>query len=162
MRHRGGIDVLPSGALRVRVYTGLDPVTKRRRYMSEIIPPGPHAAREAEKARTRLLSQVDEKRHPRTSATLNELLDKVEEVIEVEVSTKKGYRGYAKNHIRPVLGSAKLADIDAEKLDTFYSMLRRCRDRCGGRRYIVHAPKRKSDPPEHVATSAASPTRADR
>jgi integrase len=31
-RPRGLIDKLPSGRLRVRVYTGYDPVTKRRHY----------------------------------------------------------------------------------------------------------------------------------
>jgi hypothetical protein len=65
-RQRGGIDTLPSGALRVRVYAGLDPLTRRRNYLIEVIPPGPTAAREAEQARTRLLLQVDEKRNPRT------------------------------------------------------------------------------------------------
>jgi integrase len=55
-RQRGGIDTLPSGALHVRVYAGLDPLTKRRNYLVEIVPAGPDAAREAGKARTRLLS----------------------------------------------------------------------------------------------------------
>jgi hypothetical protein len=31
-RVRGGIDTLPSGVLRVRVYAGIDPVTERRHY----------------------------------------------------------------------------------------------------------------------------------
>jgi integrase len=42
----------------------------------EVIPPGPDAARLAEQARTRLLSQVDEQRNPRTKATVNQLLDR--------------------------------------------------------------------------------------
>lgn len=65
-RQRGTIDSLPTGALRVRVYAGLDPLTKRRHDLMEIIPAGPDAPLEAEKARTRLLSQVDEQRNPRT------------------------------------------------------------------------------------------------
>ncbi|MGH3702584.1 MAG: hypothetical protein ACRDQY_24685 [Pseudonocardiaceae bacterium] len=40
-RTRGSIDELPSGALRVRVYAGRDPVSKRRHDLIEIIPPGP-------------------------------------------------------------------------------------------------------------------------
>ena len=40
-RQRGGIDELPSGALRVRVYAGMDPISKRRLYLSEIVPAGP-------------------------------------------------------------------------------------------------------------------------
>jgi hypothetical protein len=72
-RQRGSIDQLPSGAYRVRVYAGLDPVTKKRRYLTEVIPAGPNAEREAEKVRTRLLNEVDERRHPRTSATVDQL-----------------------------------------------------------------------------------------
>ncbi len=33
-RPRGSIDTLPSGARRMRVYTGYDPVTKRRPYLN--------------------------------------------------------------------------------------------------------------------------------
>lgn len=57
---RGSIEKLPSGAYRVRVYGGVDPVTGRRHDLRETVPPGPRAAREAEKVRTRLLAQVDE------------------------------------------------------------------------------------------------------
>jgi integrase len=42
-RERGSIDELPSGALRVRVYAGTDPITKRRHDLVEVIPPGPKA-----------------------------------------------------------------------------------------------------------------------
>ncbi|MEN3309767.1 MAG: integrase, partial [Micromonosporaceae bacterium] len=62
-------------------------MTKRRHDLVEVIPPGPDAAREAEKARTRLLSQVDERRNPRTKATVNQLLDRWLEVLDVEAST---------------------------------------------------------------------------
>jgi hypothetical protein len=65
-RQRGSIDALPSGALRVRVYGGTDPLTGKRHDVVEMIPAGPDAARLAEQARTRLLSQVDERRNPRT------------------------------------------------------------------------------------------------
>jgi integrase len=50
-----GIDELPSGALRVRVYSGTDPISKRRVYLTEVVPPGPKAGDEAGKVRTRLL-----------------------------------------------------------------------------------------------------------
>jgi hypothetical protein len=46
-RGTGSIEKLPSGALRVRVYAGLDPLTKRRHELIEIIPPGPQAAHAA-------------------------------------------------------------------------------------------------------------------
>lgn len=61
-RARGEIETLPSGSLRVRVYAGIDPVSKKKHYLVETVPAGPGAAKEAEKVRTRLLSQVDERR----------------------------------------------------------------------------------------------------
>src|SRR5689334_892473 len=90
-RQRGSIDVLPSGALRVRVFAGRDPVSGQRHDLVEVVPPGPTAAREAEQVRTRLLNQVDEKRNPRTRATVDQLLDKWLGVLDVEPSTRQGY-----------------------------------------------------------------------
>ena len=63
-RNRGEVEQLPSGALRVRVYAGIDPVSKRKHYLVETVPAGPSAARDAERVRTRLLNQVDERRNP--------------------------------------------------------------------------------------------------
>jgi hypothetical protein len=59
-RARGEIETLPSGSLRVRVYAGIDPLSKKKHYLVETIPAGPKAVKEAEQARTRLLNQVDE------------------------------------------------------------------------------------------------------
>ena len=61
-RARGSIEVLPSGALRVAVYAGVDPLSGRRHYLREVIPAGPKAAAEADKAVRRLAGQVDEQR----------------------------------------------------------------------------------------------------
>ncbi|GAA2660416.1 LacI family DNA-binding transcriptional regulator [Paractinoplanes durhamensis] len=60
---RGEIERLPSGSLRVRVYAGIDPVTKRRRYLQETIPAGDTGERDAEAARARLLREAG-KRDP--------------------------------------------------------------------------------------------------
>ena len=67
----------------MRVYGGIDPLTKRQIYLRETIPPGPKAEATAEKTLTRLQNQVDEKRHPRTAATVDQLLDKYLEVAEI-------------------------------------------------------------------------------
>jgi integrase len=136
-RARGGIDVLPSGGHRVRVYAGVDPLTGKRNYLTEVVPPGPGAAREAEKTRTRLLSQVDERRNPRTKATLNQLLDRYLEIVELEHSTRRTYEGYLDRHVRPVLGPLPLGRVDGEVLDSFYAQLRRCRLRCNRRQRLV-------------------------
>lgn len=132
-RQRGRIETLPSGSLRVQIYAGRDPVTGKRHYLTETIPAGPTAARDAEKARTRLLAQLDERRNPRTRATVNQLLDRWLSVIEVEENTRAAYVSYIENHIRPVLGDLPLTRLDAERLESFYAMLRRCRAHCSGR-----------------------------
>jgi integrase len=137
-RTRGEIEVLPSGSLRVKVYAGMDPLSGRRHYLTEVIPSGPTAAREAEQARTRLLNQVDEGRNPRTKANVNQLMDRYLELLDVDVTTHKGYAGYIRNHVRPLLGDLPVGRLDGETLDSFYRVLRTCRAHCDGRRYVVH------------------------
>ena len=137
-RARGGVDNLPSGALRVRVFTGMDPLTGKRNYLTETIPPGPNAATLAEQARTRLLNQVDERRNARTKATLDQLLDKWLEVARLEGTTRNGYESKLRRHIRPALGKKQIAKIDVETLEAFYGSLAQCRARCNGRKFIEH------------------------
>lgn len=137
-RSRGEIETLPSGSLRVRVYAGIDPVSKKRHYLVETVPAGPRAAREAEKVRTRLLNQVDEKRNPRTKATVNQLMDRYLEVLDVEPTTRGTYEGYIRNHVRPLLGDLAVGRLDGEVLDSFYAVLRACRAHCQGRKYVEH------------------------
>ena len=129
---------MPSGSLRVRVYAGLDPLTGRRHYLTEVVPAGPTAARDAERVRTRFLAEVDERRNPRTKATVNDLLDRYLGVLEIEDTTRTGYENMARLYIRPLLGNLMLARIDGETLDAFYSELRRCRKRCDRKRGVEH------------------------
>jgi integrase len=86
-RTRGSITELPSRRFRVRVYSGLDPVTKRRMYLTETV----DTMAQAQRARTRLLNQVDERRNPWTTATISQLIDRWLEVVDVEPSTRQGY-----------------------------------------------------------------------
>ena len=83
-RQRGRIEKLPSGSLRVRVYVGLDPITGKKHFLTEVVPAGPKAAKEAEKVWTKLLAAVDERRSSRTNATVNELIDRYLEVLNIE------------------------------------------------------------------------------
>jgi integrase/DNA-binding transcriptional regulator YhcF (GntR family) len=124
--------------LRVRVYAGVDPVTKRRHDLIEIIPPGPRADREARRVRDRLISQVEERRNPRTKATVDQLLERYLDQFDGAASTLTLYRGYVRNHISPFLGKIKVGALDADSLDAFYAELRRCRDHCSGRPFIQH------------------------
>jgi integrase len=140
-RLRGEIEALPSGSLRVRVYAGIDPVSRKRHYLVETVPAGPKARREAEKVRTRLLAEVDEKRNPRTRATVGQLLDRYMEMLQVEPTTRITYDAYIRNHIRPMLGSVPVGSLDGEILDSFYTDLRRCRSHCRRRNVIEHRTK---------------------
>ncbi|MDG4756407.1 tyrosine-type recombinase/integrase [Micromonospora sp. WMMD710] len=137
-RQRGEIETLPSGSLRVKVYAGVDPISGKRHYLTEVIPAGRTAAKDAEKARTRLLAQVDERRNPRTRATLDQLLDRWLEVADIEATTRMGYVSKLNKHVRPVLGKLPVGRLDAETLESFYASLRRCRDWCGGKAYVKH------------------------
>ena len=141
-RSRGSIDVLPSGSLRVRVSAGTDPITGKRHVLEEIIPAGPDAGNLAEKARTRLLAQVDEQRNARTKATVNQLLDRYFKWLKAEPNTKENYEALARNHIRPLIGDQPVSKIDGELLDSFYKELRTCRAHCRGRKFIQHRTNR--------------------
>jgi hypothetical protein len=91
----------------VKVYAGEDPLSKRRHYLTEVVPAGPKTAQEAEKIRTRLLSQVDDRRNPRTRATVDQLLDRWLDVVELESTTREGYEGKLNKHVRPFLASCR-------------------------------------------------------
>ena len=129
--------MLPSGGLRVRVYAGIDPVTKKRHNLVETVPPGPKAAAQAEKVRTRLLAEVDAGRQPRTSVTVAQLMERYLEIVHVEPSTRSGYEGLVRNHIGPLLGELQVGRVRGDVLDSFYAELRRCRRHCRRERSLV-------------------------
>jgi hypothetical protein len=112
---RSEIEVLPSGSLRVRVYAGIDPVTKKPHYLVETIPAGPGAQREAENVRTRFQAQVDERRNPRTRAKLDQLLDRWLDVVDLDATTRINYRSKLDKHLRPVLGRLPLAVLHCRR-----------------------------------------------
>jgi len=142
-RSKGRIEQLPSGSLRAVVYAGQDPLTKRRHYLREIIPAGPRAAVEADKALRRLAVQVDEQRNPRTTATVEQLLTEHFELLEVEPSTLSTYRTLARTHIVPLIGKQKVGALRAAVFDSFYAELRRCRAHCNRRPFVEHRTPRE-------------------
>ena len=159
-RTRGSIDRLPSGALRVRVYGGVDPLTGKAHYLVETIPKGPDAQRLAEKARTRLLAEVDQQRAPRTKATIDQLMDRYLELLDVDTNTRRGYEGYIRNHMRPLLGALPVAKLNGETFDAFYTVLRTCRAHCGGRKYIEHRTEEAHDCDERCKPHSCRPLAA--
>jgi len=138
-RQRGEIEVRPNGALRVRVYAGIDPLSGKRHYLVETVPAGKDARKEAEKVQRRLATQVDEQRNPRTKATVDQLLDRYLELLEVEDTTRDRYEQVIRVHIRPRLGPLQVARLDGELLDSYYAILRRCRQHCNGRVKVDHS-----------------------
>ncbi len=117
------------------VYAGIDPVTKRQRYLRETA----RTQREAERALTRLLSQVDEQRTPNTSATVGYLLDRWLEVAQLELTTRSVYEAYIRRHVRPALGSVPLRKLSVDVLDRFYLRLAQHGGRC--RRCVTRVAK---------------------
>jgi integrase len=156
-RSRGAVDRLPSGALRVRVYAGIDPVTKRRHYLTEVVQPGPKAHRLAEIALTRLQNQVDERRNPRTSATIAQLLERHLSMLRIVPSTMRGYRTYVERHVVPLIGGVKVGDLDADVLDSFYAELRRCQDHCRGDHSVNHRTRAAHRCDEHEGAPCSPP-----
>jgi integrase/DNA-binding transcriptional regulator YhcF (GntR family) len=141
-RERGEIEQLPSGSLRVKVYAGVDALTGRRNYRTATVPSGPAAEAEAERVKTRLLNEVDEQRTPKTKATVDRLMARYMETIDVDVSTKIGYERNIRNHISPLLGKLQVGKLDGETFDSFYKVLRTCRAHCGGKKYVEHRTER--------------------
>ncbi|MEK6442121.1 hypothetical protein [Pseudonocardia sp. T1-2H] len=102
-----------------------------------IVQPGPNAAREAEAARVRFVNQINERRNPRTNATLDQLLERYLSQFQGSENTLQLYQTHVKNHIRPLLGQVKIGRLDAEVLDSFYAELRRCRKHCARKRGLI-------------------------
>ncbi|WP_219416253.1 hypothetical protein [Pseudonocardia nigra] len=131
-RNRGEIETLPSGSLRVRVYAGIDPISGKRHYLSEVVPAGKDAGKLAEKARTRMQAEVDDRRSPRTKATVGQLMARYLDVLQV-------------------------GRIDGETLDSFYSELRRCRKHCRGKRVVDHRTAREHECDERCGAHQCRP-----
>ncbi len=153
-RQRGSVEKLPSGALRVAVYAGIDSVSGRRHYLREVVPPGPAAEAEAQRVMRRLAAQVDERRNPRTSATVDQLLDRYLDTLDVGRTTQRMYTRYLEKHVRPFVGHLKAGAMDTEALDSLYRELRRCRTHCMDRKGIDHRTLR-----EHVCDQRCGPHR---
>lgn len=84
------------------------------------------------------MNQVDEQRSPRTKATVNVLMDRYLELLDVEETTRQRYEQTIRVHIRPLIGHLPVARLNAETLDAHLAGLRRCRDHCDGRPFVKH------------------------
>ncbi|WP_433019931.1 GntR family transcriptional regulator [Kribbella sp. CA-294648] len=137
-RGRGEEELLPSGSVRVKVYAGLDQVTKTRLYLTDTIKPGPDQKKLVKQAKTRLINEVDEQRNPKTRASLGQLIERHLEVLDIAESTRRDYESKYRRHIAPYLGALPLTQLrDSEALDTLYAAMRRCSKHCTKRQRLV-------------------------
>ena len=128
-RTRGYIEDRPErvkGCFRAVVYAGTDPLTGKPRYLRKSA--DTHALAEVEL--TKLLTSVDEKKHPKSAVTVDEVLERWLDVAELEDTTRQRYEGLVRLYIRPTFGSRGVAKLDAELLERFYARLRRCKRLC--------------------------------
>jgi integrase len=123
---RGHVRKRGESSYQAIVYAGIDPVTKRQRYLRQTA----RTHKEAERALTRLLSQVDEQRTPNTSATVGYLLDRWLDMAQLELTTRDTYQAYLRRHVRPALGGMPLRKLTVDVLDRFYLRLARHGGRC--------------------------------
>ena len=133
-RPRGHIAELPSGSFPANVYAGVDPLTGRPRYLRETA----KTYEAAKLALTRLQSQVDEDRHPKTDITLGQAIEQWLEVADLEDATRDRYEDLVRIYIAPTLASLPAARLGAELLERFYARLQRCRRLCSGRPSADH------------------------
>jgi integrase len=160
-RDRGSIEELPSGALRVRVYAGLDPISHKRHYLTEVIPAGtPKAAAEAEKTRIRFINEIDERRNPRTNATVAQLLKRYLDQFDGAPNTINRHRGDVQKHLDPFLGHIKVGALGADILDSFYAECRRCSEHCDGRPSVQHRTRQSHDCDERCGRHECTPLSA--
>lgn len=142
-RPRGSIDRLKSGALRVRVEAGVDPITGKRHRPTVTIPPGPDDQHQAEVTLTRLLNEVDEQRHPKTKVNIAHLVGAYQNERQAARTTIEKDDGLIARHINPHIGT-KSATKDAKKtIRALYKDCKRCRHHCTNTNWIEHRTTRK-------------------
>jgi hypothetical protein len=87
---KGHVERLRSGAHRVTVYAGKDPITGKKVYLKETCPDEIKAA----EAMARLVRQAESRLQPDRSSTLEHLLERWLEVADLELSTRETNEGY--------------------------------------------------------------------
>jgi hypothetical protein len=125
------------------------------------LPAGGHPCRPVGPGRSRegcseTANQVDERRNPRTNATVNQLSDRHFELVTLDRSTLATYIGAEDKHIRPIIGSERVGALDADLFDSFYAELRRCREHCDRRPYVEHRTNQPHDCDERCRQHACT------
>jgi len=107
------------------------------------------AYREAEKLRTKLLSDADELKVARTKATVSALLERWMQQHEIDPTTRMTYESQIRMYILPAVGDVPLVLFvrDAsQRLEALYGRLRKCRALCSGKPFVEkHAEEGRHD-----------------
>ena len=145
MDNEPGVTARPRGSISrrgdaywVRVYAGTDYVTNKDLYIRETY----YSYKEAEKARTRVLAEVDAGRAAHTNAAFRYLLaewlkGKRPDLAE---ATYNGYGQQIRDYIAPVLGDIRMTQIHSivKSSETLFAELAICWRRCDGEQLTDH------------------------
>ena len=118
----GSVRERSKGRWQVRAYAGRDPVTGKERYIERTVSAG--SRREARKLATLLVAEIATGKHVGTSEmTFGEMLDRWFDLKRTNLSptTIRAYETNVRNHVRPALGSVKLAKLRTIDIDNLYA-----------------------------------------
>ena len=103
-------------AWELRAYAGVDPVTKRQKYVTRTFRGG---KREADEALARLVTEVSGGGHAAQDATVGDLVRQWLDLAKPELSptTARGYEWIVKTYIFPTLESVPLARLKPAQLE---------------------------------------------
>jgi integrase len=110
-------------AWELRAYAGIDPLTKRQKYVTKTFRGG---KREAEEALARLVTEVSGGGQAAQDTTVGDLIRQWLDLAKAELSptTARGYEWIVKTYITPTLGTVPLARLRTAQLDRMYAKLR--------------------------------------
>jgi integrase len=117
MRQRGT-------AWELRAYVGIDPLTKRHKYVTRTFRGG---KRDAEEALAKLVTEVSGGGHSAQDTTVDDLIQRWFDLAKPDLSptTVRGYEGVIRSYIKPRLGTVPIARLRPAQLDRFYADLRK-------------------------------------
>jgi integrase len=110
-------------AWELRAYAGVDPITKRQKYVTRTFRGG---KREAEEALAKLVTEVSGGGHAAQDTTVGELIRQWLDLAKPDLSptTARGYQWITKTYILPSLEDIPLARLRTSQLDRLYAKLR--------------------------------------
>lgn len=106
-----------SGVWQLRAYLGRDPLTGSPIQKAQTFR---GTEKQADKALARLVTEAEDKKFDRTTATMGQLLDRWLRNSDLKPSTRRDYESAVESVIRPALGDIRLAKLGTDNLDDWY------------------------------------------